>query len=221
MNQFELQADLRQQTGTGAMRRLRRTGMIPAVIYGAGKDAVSLALKSNALKKQIENEAFFSHILTVKVGSDTEQAVLKAMQRDPVTSEVTHLDLQRIVATEAIEMRVPLHFVNEAICPGKKAGGVVSHLMVEVEISCLPKDLPEYIEVDMASLELGQMVHLSQLQIPAGVELLSLVRDPDLDPSVVSVQVPTQVEEEEETEEGTAGAEAAAPAPDADETESD
>jgi len=223
MNEYELQAELREGGGKGAARRLRREGMIPAVLYGAGKDAVSLKLNANAVGKQLANEAFYSHILDVKVDGEGTQAVLKALQRDPATDLVVHMDLLRVSSSQEITMHVPLHFVGEDTCPGIKAGGVANHLLVDLEISCLPKDLPEYIEVDMLHMDIGDSIHLSELKMPERVTLLALAQDPDHDQPVVSLQHSQKFEEEEaaleegeELEEGApeAGAEGeGAPAP--------
>jgi len=220
MNEYELQADLREGGGKGAARRLRREGIIPAVLYGAGKDTISIQLDANDVYKRLENEAFFSHILDVKVGSAGTQAVLKALQRDPITNRVTHMDLLRVSSTQEITMQVPLHFLGEDDCPGKKAGGVVNHLLMELEISCLPKDLPEYIEVDMGHMDIGDSLHLSELVMPEGVTLNALAQDPDHDQPVVSVQHAQKFDEEEEAllaegeegEEGEEPAEGEAPA---------
>ena len=201
MNEFEVVAQPRAALGTSANRRLRRSGHIPANLYGGGKDPTPLTLEENRIRKQIENEAFAAHILTVKVEGEESQAVLKSVHRDPVTNRVIHMDFQRISARSEIHMHVPLHFVNEEDCPGKRAGGIVTHLLVEVEVGCLPKDLPEYIEVDMASLDVGDSVHLSELVLPEGVHLMVLAHNPDNDQPVVSVQHPQKLEVEEVVEE--------------------
>jgi len=209
MNEFEVVAAPRTETGKGAMRRLRRTGKVPAVLYGAGKESVSVTLSANEIKKQLEREAFASHVLTIKVGSDTAQAVLKAVDRDPATSQVIHLDFLRVSSTHEIHINVPLHFINEDSCPGKKMGGVANHLLPEVEVGCLPGDLPEYIEVDMQALALGDSVHLSELVLPENVRLMALVHNPDNDQAVVTVQQPQKMEtgeDEEEAQEGDAAA---------------
>ncbi|MCY4350426.1 MAG: 50S ribosomal protein L25/general stress protein Ctc [Thiotrichales bacterium] len=198
MNDFEVVAQPRTARGTSASRRLRRSGQIPANLYGEGKDSTPLMLEENRIRKQIENEAFAAHILTVKIEGEENQAVLKSVHRDPVTDRVIHMDFQRISARSEIHMHVPLHFVNEEECPGKKAGGIVTHLLVEVEVGCLPKDLPEYVEVDMTSLEVGDSVHLSQLVLPEGVQVMALAHNPDNDQPVVSVQHPQKAEAEEE-----------------------
>ena len=201
MNEFEVVAQPRTALGTNASRRLRRTGMIPAILYGGGKDSVPLSLEENRIRKQIENEAFAAHVLTVKVEDEESQAVLKSVHRDPVTDRVIHMDFQRISASSEIHMHVPLHFVNEEDCPGKRAGGIVTHLLVEVEVGCLPKDLPEFIEVDMESIDVGDSVHLSELVLPEGVHIMTLAHNPDNDQPVVSVQHPQKLEAEPVAEE--------------------
>jgi len=200
MNEYELQAELREGAGKGAARRLRRDGMIPAVLYGAGKDVVTIKLNAKDVHKSLENEAFFSHILDVKVGGEGTQAVLKALQRDPATDRVVHMDLLRVSSSQEITMHVPLHFVGEDDCPGRKAGGVINHLLVDLEVSCLPKDLPEFIEVDMSNMDIGDSLHLSQLVMPVGVTLLVLAQDAEHDQPVVSLQHSQKFEEEEEAE---------------------
>jgi large subunit ribosomal protein L25 len=213
MSDYELRGELRDTGGRGAARRLRREGMIPAVLYGAGQDTVSIQLNANDVHKRLANEAFFSHILDIKVGSGGTQAVLKALQRDPATDRVVHMDLLRVSSSQEITMHVPLHFLNEENCPGKKAGGVINHLMVDLEISCLPKNLPEYIEVDMSEMDIGDSVHLSELVMPAGVTLLAIDQDPEHDQPLVSIQHSQKFDEEEEAllaegEEGEEGGEA-------------
>jgi large subunit ribosomal protein L25 len=203
MNEYQVDAQLRTDTGKAHMRRLRRTGVIPAVIYGAGEDPQHLALSTNMLTRQMDNEAFFSHILTINIEGKKTQAVLKALQRDPASARVMHADFLRVKATEEITMRVPLHFVNEEDSVGKREGGVISHLEVDVEISCLPGDLPEYIEVDLLEIGIGSTVHLSELTLPKGVSLTADLEDPegDNDNSLVSVQLPAVYEEVEADEE--------------------
>ena len=200
MNEYEVIAHQRDALGTSANRRLRREGRIPAILYGAGRDSEPISIDENRLKKQIENEAFASHVLTVNVGGRETQAVLKSVHRDPATERVLHMDFQRISATSEIHMHVPLHFVNEDDCPGKRVGGIVTHLLVEVEVGCLPKNLPEYIEVDMTSLDVGDAVHLSELVMPEGVHLMALAHNPDNDQPVVSVQHPQKLDLEDEME---------------------
>ncbi len=218
MNEFEVVARPRTGLGTNASRRLRRTGKIPAILYGGGKDPMPLSLEENRIRKQVENEAFASHVLSVKIEGEESQAVLKSVHRDPATERVIHLDFQRISASSEIHMRVPLHFVNEEDCPGKRAGGIVTHLLVEVEVGCLPKDLPEYIEVDMESLDVGDSVHLSELDVPEGVHVMTLVHNPDNDQPVVSVQHPQKlVIEPGDEEEGFEESQTSGPATEAEE----
>ena len=228
MNDYELRGALRAGSGKGAARRLRRSGLIPAVLYGAGKDTVSLALDANDVHKRLENEAFFSHILEVRVDGEDTQAVLKALQRDPASDRVVHMDLLRVSSTQEITMHVPLHFIGEDTCPGRKAGGVINHLLVDLEISCLPQNLPEYIEVDMSTMDIGDSLHLSELVMPAGVTLLAIAQDPEHDQPVVAIQHSQKFDEEEEAllaegeipEEGAVpAAEGEAPAPAAEEGE--
>ncbi len=188
-SEFVLTAELRTEQGKGASRRLRRTGRVPAILYGAGKEPVPLSVNHNELLRHLENEAFYSHILTIDVGGKKEQAVLKDLQRHPAKPFILHLDLMRVSAGEKIRVNVPLHFVGEDVAPGVKiGGGIVNHAITEVEISCLPKDLPEYIEVDLSRLELGESLHLSDLQLPPGVELVQLLQGEEHDVAVATIQ---------------------------------
>ncbi len=200
MNEFEINAEPRTDNGKAAIRRLRRTGKCPAVVYGAGKGPQPLTIDQNELNKHLQNEAFHSHLLSLKVGSKKQQVVLKAVQRHPVTSQVTHLDLLRASAKQKLHMSVPLHFINEEDCPGKKAGGVINHLIVDVEIICLPKDLPEFIEVDMEAMEINDTLHLTDISLPEGIELTVLSHGDahDQDQPVVNIAEPREIEEEEE-----------------------
>lgn len=210
MSDFVLQAEPRSDQGKGASRRLRRTGMVPAVMYGAGKDPVMLSLDHDELVNQLKNEAFFSSILTIKLDKSEDQAIIKDLQRHPGKPYILHMDLQRVSATEAIRVQVPLHFMNEEKCPGVKEGGVITHNITEVEVSCLPKHLPEYIELDLADLDLDQTVHLTDLKLPEGVELVELMHGDDHDQPVVAIHLPRAAKEEEEG--GEEGGEEAAEA---------
>jgi len=203
MNKFELVAEMREDKGKGASRRLRRAGWVPGIVYGAGSDPEQIQIADNHLYKQLENEAFYSHILAMKLGDSSQRVVLKDLQRHPFKPVIMHMDLQRVDENKVLTMRVPLHFVNEDKCIGvKQSGGVISHLMTELEIVCLPKDLPEYIEVQMEMLDIGDTVHLSDLAIPEGVEMASLLHGGDASQTVVSVHKPKAVVEEvEEIEE--------------------
>jgi len=198
MENFEINAKVRTDIGKGASRRMRHAGIIPAIIYGAGKDPVSLSLSHNEINKNLSNESFYSHILTVNIDGKSEKAVLKDLQRHPYKPSILHLDLQRVSDTEKLSLRVPLHFINEENCVGvKQDGGKISHQMTDVEISCLPKDLPEFIEVDLANVKTGEIVHLSSLTIPENVDLVSLAHG---DLPVASVNLPRGTQEEEEEE---------------------
>jgi len=207
MNDFEVGALKRDETGKGAMRRLRTTGRVPGVIYGTGGDPQNISLKANELRKHLEHEAFFSHILTVSIGGEKVQAVLKDLQRHPASYEVTHVDFLRVSATEELTMRVPLHFVNEERAPAHKAGGVFSHMLNDVEVSCLPGNLPEFIEVDLGGLEMGESVHLSGLAMPAGVSLAVDVSDAAHDHTVATVHMPHALDSGEEGEDEQISAE--------------
>ena len=167
---FIVNAELRTDEGKGASRRLRQTGRFPGIMYGAHKEPTMLSLSHNEMLRYLEDEAFYSNLLTLKLGDGEETVVLKDLQRHPAKPFIMHADFQRVQADEKIRLHVPLHFINESKCPGVKAGGKVSHQLTDVEITCLPKDLPEFIEVDMAEMNVGDALHLSELKLPAGVE---------------------------------------------------
>ncbi len=206
MQQFQVNAAERPLLGTTASRRLRREGKVPAILYGAHKDPVSLELNHRELSLQLENEAFFSHILTIDTGKGAERAVLKDLQRHPYKPLILHADFQRIDENEEINMRVPVHFVNEDKCVGvKQDRGVISHLLTELEITCLPKDLPEYIAVDLADVPVGHTIHVGDLQLPAGVKATALLHGGDASQPVVSVYLPRAAAEGEEGGEAAEG----------------
>ena len=206
---FTLNAELRdeQQLGKGASRRLRKIGKVPAVIYGGGEDPVSVTFDHDKLAHSLEQEAFYSHILTVDVAGKSQRAILRDLQRHPYKPTVLHMDLLRVREDTAINVHVPLHFINEDICPGVKLeGGVISHNIVEIEISCLPKDLPEFIEVDTAELKLNDSLHLSDIKVSAGVTIVELAHGEGHDHVVVSVHVKRAAEVEPEvTDEAVEG----------------
>ena len=215
-DEFDLIAELREDRGKGASRRLRRQGKVPAIIYGAGRPPRALSFDQNKVLKQLENESFYSSVLSIKVNDKSQAAILKDLQRHPAKHLIMHMDFQRIVEDEEIKMNVPLHFVGEEIAPGvKQGGGKVAHLINDIEVACLPKDLPEYLEVDVAELELDAMLHLSDIKLPNGVEIPQLAQGPEHDHAIVSIHVikAAPVEEEEivevgeEVEEGEEGAE--------------
>ena len=206
---FELIAEFRDDQGKGASRRLRRSGKVPAILYGGHQDARSLALDHARLVLMLDNERFYSTILSLKVGEEKQAAVLKDLQRHPYKNQIVHIDFQRVLEDEKIRMRIPLHFLNEATSVGVKTqGGVVSHLRNDVEISCLPKDLPGFIEVDLSELTTGHAMHVSALKLPEGVKVVTRGK---ADPVVAAAVVPrAQVEVEGEA---APAAEAAAAAP--------
>ena len=207
---FELVAELREDQGKGASRRLRHSGKVPAILYGGREEPSALALDHTKLLQMLDNERFYSTILSLAVGGKKQAAVLKDLQRHPYKNQVVHIDFQRVREDEKIRMRVPLHFINEASSIGvKQHGGVMSHLRNEVEVLCLPKDLPEYIEVDLQQVGRGQIVHLSELKLSEGVELPELIHGHDA--PVVSCHA-QRAEEAAPAEAEGAAAPAAAPA---------
>jgi large subunit ribosomal protein L25 len=181
-NQFELAAETRKDQGKAASRRLRRLAeKVPGIMYGANKTPTMISVGLKELNKALESEAFYSHILTIVLDGKAEKAVLRDMQRHPVKNIPTHIDLQRIDENAKLTMRVPLHFINEEACVGvKEQGGEIHHDLAEVEVSCLPKHLPEFITVDMAAVTIGHAVHLSDLKLPEGVSLVQLSLHHDL-----------------------------------------
>lgn len=187
---FVLNAEQRDDQGKGASRRLRRVGRVPGILYGGGQEPEPITLDHNELLRSLEHEAFYSHILTVNVGKSSTQVLLKDLQRHPAKPHILHVDLQRVVADQEVRVHVPLHFLNEKTAPGiKEAGGVVSHHLIEVEVECLPKDLPEYIEVDCGAMDIGDAFHLTDLKLPEGVAIVELLHGDveEHDQPVVSV----------------------------------
>jgi large subunit ribosomal protein L25 len=208
---FELVAEFRETQGKGASRRLRHDGKVPAILYGGHLAARTLTLSHQKLLIMLENERFYSTILNLKVGDESQAAILKDVQRHPFKNAIVHVDFQRVEESEKIRINIPLHFSGAAVSPGVKSqGGIVSHMRTEVEISCLPKDLPEFIEVDISGLSLNESVHLSQLKVPQGVVLVELAKE---DAAVVAIHSP-RAEEPEPTAVAAAvpGAEGAAAA---------
>ncbi len=190
--QYVLQAQARELQGKGASRRLRNQGLVPAVIYGAGQEAQSISLRHNEMIRNLQEEAFYSQIITVDFGDRKESVVLRDLQRHPAKPIIMHADLQRIKDDEEVTVHVALHFLNEESAKGvKEQGGAISHNLTEVEIACLPKFLPEFIEVDLISLEKGQTLHLSDLKLPEGVTLTQLALGESHDQPVVSCHAST------------------------------
>ncbi|RUO38703.1 50S ribosomal protein L25 [Aliidiomarina shirensis] len=185
---YEFKAEIRTDKGKGASRRLRHEGNVPAILYGGNADAVSLTLDHDKIINAADHEGFYSHILTLHIDGKKHQAILKDVQRHPFKPKITHLDFQRVSAKEELHTNLPIHFIGEESV--KKAGGVVVHQMNEIEISCLPKDLPEYVEVNVEGLEIGDNIHLSQITAPKGVTFVELTRGEDHDPVLVTVSKP-------------------------------
>ena len=201
-DQLDLVAELRTDTGKGSSRRLRRAGKVPAIIYGAGREPRALTFDHNDLFRAAESESFFSSILNVQVGENVRPSILKDIQIHPAKRIIMHLDLQRIVEGEKIKMTVPIHYLNEEVCVGAKVGGgTIQKTRTEVEVSCFPKDLPEYLEVDLETLELDQILHFSDIKLPAEVDLTDLIAEPPRDEAIVTVHVLRVAEEPEEVEE--------------------
>lgn len=226
-DQVVFAAELRTELGKGASRRLRREkDLVPAIIYGGGREAVPLTLKHKDLQRSLENEGVFSRIVTVTAGKESQQAILKSLQRHPAKDRILHVDFLRVREDQKIDVNVPIRFINEDRCVGVRThGGAISHVMSEVEVSCLPGNLPEYLEVDMAELDVGESVHLREVVLPEGVEITVLVQNEEFDPLVCSVFIPKveieEVEEEEDflDEEGVEEAPEESPDEDSDDSE--
>lgn len=191
-NAFELHSEVRTDLGKGASRRLRRLdSLVPAIVYGEGKAPVNISILHKDLDKALSNEAFFSHIITLFIGKKSEQVVIKDLQRHPAKPRLMHADFQRVSADNAIVVAVPLHFINEEKCNGvKNGGGSLIKAMTELQVSCLPKDLPEFIEVDVIKLGLGEALHISDITLPKGVTSVDLTHGADADNAIVSVLPP-------------------------------
>jgi large subunit ribosomal protein L25 len=199
-----IKAEPRSVQGTGASRRLRRESKVPGVVYGAGKEAVAIEVDHKELWFKLKTEAFHASILDMELGNDKAQVLLRDYQMHPFRPLILHVDFQRVAADRKIHMKVPLHFVNAEISPGVKvAGGLVEHVMKELEISCLPKDLPEYVQVDLSSLQAGHSLHLSHVPLPPGVEAVVPKGE---DPTVATIVIPKVMTAEEELAEATASA---------------
>ncbi|WP_295541719.1 50S ribosomal protein L25/general stress protein Ctc [uncultured Thiohalocapsa sp.] len=168
---FNVVAEPRTDGGKGASRRLRRQGLVPAIVYGGHRDPQMVSVQHSELYRQLDYEAFYSSLLNLQIDGETTQVVLKDLQRHPSKPFVIHVDFQRVSAKDKLRMSVPLHFENESTAVGVKAGGVVAHNLTEVEVTCLPKDLPEFIAVDMGPLAVGESLLMSDLKLPEGVEL--------------------------------------------------
>ncbi|MES2624946.1 MAG: 50S ribosomal protein L25/general stress protein Ctc [Pseudomonadota bacterium] len=211
-HEYVIEASARANVGKGASRRLRHANEFPAIIYGGTKEPANISLKHHQFLHLLENESFFASIITMNVDGVAEDVVIKALQRHPAKPRIMHADFQRVDANKALHVKIPLHFINEATSVGFKAGGLVSHLMTELEIACLPRFLPEYIEVDISKLDLGDSLHISDLQLPEGVSSVSLTHGESGDLAVVAITAPKKAEEPTPAEAAAAAAAAAAPA---------
>ena len=186
---FVINARSREDTGKGASRRLRRqSGEIPAIIYGGKKHAEKISILHKDITKALENEAVYSSIISLAIDGKAEDTIIKDIQRHPAKQVILHLDFLRVSKTTKLQTRVPLNFLNEDICVGvKMGGGLIAHTMTDIEVSCLPKDLPESIDVDMEEIDIGQIVHLSDIKMPSGVESVSLSQGAEYDLTVATV----------------------------------
>ena len=199
---FDLVAEIREDRGKGASRRLRHQGLVPAIIYGAGRPPRALTFEHSKVIRQLENESFYSSILNIQVNEKSQAAILKDIQRHPSKPLIMHMDFQRIVEDERIRMNVPIHYTNADEAVGvKQEGGSVSQLISDIEVSCFPKDLPEFFEVDIQNLGLNEMLHISDIKLPEGVEIPILAQGPEQDRPIVSIQFIKEVVIEEEVEE--------------------
>ena len=211
---FNLSAEVRNDKGKGASRRLRRTGKVPGILYGAGEPPVELAFDHNELRNSLAYEAFYSHVLKITVGDQQHQAIIKDLQRHPAKPIVMHVDMLRVKDDMEIHVHVPLHFLGEKDAIGvKQQGGVVSRNLIEVEITCLPRYLPEFIDVDVTNLELNHSLHLSDLKLPEGVRIVKLAYGEEHDLPVVAIHHPRITVEEEPVAEAAVPAEGAEAAP--------
>lgn len=195
---FTLDAESRSDLGKGASRRLRRDGRVPAIIYGAGVEPENISLEHNKVLNDLDNEAFYSHILTLNVSGTEQKVILRDLQRHPAKPVIMHMDFLRVRDDQEIHIHVPIHFMGEDVCPGVKLeGGQVSHQMIEVEVTCLPKFIPEFIEVDVSELHIGDSIHLSEMKLPEGIALTALSHGEGHDQQIVNVHATKVVVEEE------------------------
>jgi len=198
-DQIELTAEPRSDMGKGASRRLRKAGLVPAIIYGGDTDPVSINLDHNDFANQLENESTYTQILSMKVGkSKKEEVLLRDLQRHPYKQMIMHADFLRIDQKKVIHVTVPIHCLNEEECHGVRLeGGLLNHLQSEIEIMCLPKNLPEFLELDVAELKLGESLHLSDIKMPEGVEIVALTHGEDHDTGVAAVHKTREIVDED------------------------
>jgi large subunit ribosomal protein L25 len=211
---FELAAEFRSDEGKGASRRLRHAGKVPAILYGGKRDPRMLALNHEKLTTLVDNEKFYSTIINLKVGDETQAAIVKDVQMHPAKPQVLHVDLQRVVESEKIRLHLPIHFKGEAASPGVKTqGGIVSHRIADIEVTCLPKDLPEEITLDLSQMKLNESKYISDIPLPPGVVATAVTQGKDQ--VVVSIHSPRAEEPETPAAEAAAAAATAAPAAEA------
>ena len=196
---LSMRVQRREAKGTSAARKLRHhESRIPGIVYGAGRPSACFSVESRILKKAMEQEAFFSQILELTVGRQKQKVVVRDLQRHPITDQVLHVDFMRISEDQLVQIAVPIHYLNEDRCEGVRIdGGIIARTLIEVEISCLPKNLPEYFEIDLEHLRVGNSIHLSDLSLPESVEIVALSHGAEHDTAVVSVQTPRGGVEEE------------------------
>ena len=220
-DQFELHAEARIDLGKGASRRLRRLAdLIPAIIYGGAKDPQPLSLIRKDVEKALENEALYSHVLTVNIGKAKEKAIIKDMQRHPAKNNITHIDFLRVDDKVALKLHVPIHFLNETACYGVKTqGGMIQHQATDIEVLCLPADIPTFIAVDMMDVEAGKIIHLSDITLPTGVASVALALGEDHDLAVASVIAPKGGDEADDLDDVPAAEDAANGEPEAGDSE--
>ncbi len=208
---FELSAEFRDDGGKGASRRLRHTGKVPAILYGGHRDPRQLALNHEKLILQIDNEKFFSSIINLKVGDVMQAAIVKDLQMHPAKHQIVHVDFQRVQEDEKIRIHLPVHLKGASISPGiKSEGGVMSHRLADTEVTCLPKDLPDFLELDLSQMHLNESKRLSDIPLPAGVQITALIAGKDS--VVVSIHSPRAEEPEPTAEAAATDAAAATPA---------
>lgn len=186
-----INAETRTDLGKGASRRLRLEEKMPAIVYGADADPVNLSIDLREIRPHVDNEVFYSSIVSLKVDGKAEKVIVRDMQHHPFKVDVMHIDFQRIDPKHAMHIHVPLHFTGEDVAPGvKQQGGIISHVVTEVEVECLPKDIPEFIEVDISGLNSGESIHLTEIKMPKGVELMALKQGDDHDTAIVAIHPP-------------------------------
>ena len=198
---FTLYAKGREDTGKGASRRLRRLAAeIPAIVYGGKNAPAKISMNHKDVVKALENEAFYSHVIALDIDGKSQDVILKDVQRHPIKPVILHMDFLRVNKKTLLSTKAPIHYTNEDVCVGVKVGGgIIAHTMTEIDISCLPQDLPEYIEVDMSAVELGQTLHISDITFPKGVSSVALSHGPDHDLPIVSINKPKAAPVEDDT----------------------